>query len=222
MASRASLLVYGLTTHRGSSWSQEQFDNDYQTNHMPRALTIPSMTTGLRYKNMNRDAAFTNLALYKATDISQSGHPTGAALSKEHADVGVSSDVVIYEELQRFEGQVPKTGNQGKILISVKMTPAEGADAEFDEWYRKQHLDMLSMVSGYRRTTRWKLRPKQPGKKDDTPTYLALHEYDAIPPPEQMKLVVGTVWSKKIIGESKAFVRDVWELVDVQGEQQKL
>lgn len=95
------------------------------------------------------------------------------------------------------------------------MEPAEGEEADFDEWYRKQHLDMLSMCRGYRRTTRYK---RLDGA---TPRFLALHEYACAPsevPTDQIKQVTGTEWSKKIISEAKAFDRDVFELIQAQGD----
>jgi len=132
--------------------------------------------------------------------------------------------VILYDKLQTFTAQnfnAKTDGNHGRILVSVKMAVREGMDAEFDEWYRKQHLDMLSMVKGYRRTTKWKVNPVRPAA-EGTPEYLALHEFEAKPPMEQMEVVVGTEWSRKVIGEARAFVRDVWELVDVQGGGEEL
>lgn len=80
-----------------------------------------------------------------------------------------------------------------------------------------QHLDMLSMCTGYRRSTRY--RAIDPIGQH--PSYLALHEYACKAeelPVEQTKLVVGTEWSKKVIGEAKAFDRDVWGLIEAQGD----
>jgi hypothetical protein len=94
------------------------------------------------------------------------------------------------------------------------MVPSDEKD--FDAWYRKQHLDMLSMIPGYRRGARYK-------RIDGvSPTYLAIHEYACKPdeiPPEAIDQVSATEWSKKVIGEAKAIERDVFELIEVQGEK---
>jgi hypothetical protein len=37
-------------------------------------------------------------------------------------------------------------------------------------------------------------------------------------PTEQIKQVTSTEWSKKIIGEARVFERDVFELIQAQGE----
>jgi len=72
---------------------------------------------------------------------------------------------------------------------------------------------MLGMVTGFRRSTRYK-------RVDNVaPKFVALHEYDTTEfPVEQVKLVTGTEWSKKIIGGSKAFQGDVWEIINAYGD----
>lgn len=37
------------------------------------------------------------------------------------------------------------------------LTTATDAERDLDDWYRNQHLDMLSMVRGYVRSTRYRL-----------------------------------------------------------------
>ena len=74
---------------------------------------------------------------------------------------------------------------------------------------------MLSMCRGYRRTTRYK---RVDGQK---PRYLALHEYACKPeevPNDQIAQVVATEWSKKILSEVETYDRDVFELIQVQGD----
>jgi len=117
--------------------------------------------------------------------------------------------------VQKFDGQVEKEGPRGKALRTVLVEPMEGGDEELDEWYRKQHLDMLSMVTGFRRSTRYKLIETEASGK---PRFLACHEYDTENyPVEQIKLVVGTEWSKKILSAAKAFEGDVWEEIAAFG-----
>ena len=73
------------------------------------------------------------------------------------------------------------------------------------------------MLNGYRRSTRYQ-------KLDGTiPRYLALHESDTAGTSPEMKIVLGTEWSKKIIGGAKVSSSDVWEYIwefgrGVQGE----
>jgi hypothetical protein len=76
---------------------------------------------------------------------------------------------------------------------------------------------MMSMLKHYRRFTRYK---RQDGV---VPRYLALHEFDCRPddlPKEQLKVVIETEWAQKILKEILAFETDIWELVNVQGDEE--
>lgn len=212
-------ILTAFTTHKGSLWSEEHFEKDYSENHLPRSVSSEAIRTGLRYKNLNPDAPFTMFAAYTIQDPTKLGGPEGQALMKEHADAKIPADVALYEKIQDFEGQLPYDGNHARFLTTVRMEPAEGGDDEFDEWYRKQHLDMLSTVGGYRRSTRWKKSAAMSAEPSPA-TYLSLHEWDELPAPEQLKFVIGTEWSRKIIGAAKIIESEAWELVQVGGDDQ--
>lgn len=47
-------------------------------------------------------------------------------------------DVKQYKLLQTFEGPNPKTDVVGPCLVTAAIEPADGGDAEFEDWYRKQ------------------------------------------------------------------------------------
>jgi len=95
------------------------------------------------------------------------------------------------------------------------MEPKEGTDTDFDDWYRRQHLDVLSMVMPYRCATRYRLKKST---RHDTPSYLALHEWDTTDlPAEQIDRSKDTEWSKKILAEAKAFEPLTWKFVKAYG-----
>ncbi|TKA62772.1 hypothetical protein B0A49_09097 [Cryomyces minteri] len=216
-------LLFATSKIKNPELSDDIYNKWYNDIHLPDVLATGCAPIALRYKNKNKDAKMPYLALYPLDDLA-------LLESEKFKNIPLTSDVLpgggeafeniefairTYLPIQKFEGQIEKSG-RGNCIICVAMEPAEGTDEEFDEWYRKQHLDMLSMVRGYRRTTRYKLAP---GNDSSLPRYLALHEYDdSDVPGDQLKLVVGTEWSKKIIGEAKAFDRDVYELVKEAGK----
>jgi hypothetical protein len=75
---------------------------------------------------------------------------------------------------------------------------------------------MLSMVPGFRRSTRYKLA--DPMNASGSPRFLACHEYDTTEfPADAVKLVTGTEWSKKVLSSAKGFEADVWEEIAVTG-----
>jgi len=47
-----------------------------------------------------------------------------------------------YVRTQTFQGQVKKEG-RGRGMVTASIQPKNGTDADMDDWYRRQHLDML-------------------------------------------------------------------------------
>lgn len=87
------------------------------------------------------------------------------------------------------------------------MNPADPAD--FEKWYREEHLSMLSRLPGYRRSLRYKLGPTTPLTRDEAPPpYLAIHEVDSVEAfgSQEAEAANSTAWSKKHIAESRPFV----------------
>ncbi|KAL1637376.1 hypothetical protein SLS58_009323 [Diplodia intermedia] len=219
------------------------FNKWYDDSHVPEMLALRNgPPAAFRYRNADPTRPFPYLVLYVLPDMAwaDSDELKGAKLThdelpggRSHFDL-VDFDVRQYDKIQTFEGQLPKDGRAGRCVVAVAMEPAAAsADADdpehdLDAWYRLQHLDMLSTVQGYRRSTRYKLRAAMPltadaaAKKlgvDELPRYLALHEYDSEDvPAEQIRLAVNTEWSKKVIGGARAFVRDVWVLTLEAGD----
>lgn len=86
---------------------------------------------------------------------------------------------------------------------------------------------MLSMVRGYRRSTRWQIlsaREKSPETGDildvlaSTPPHLALHEFDDEHfDRENIKKPAQTEWSRRIVGGYQVFERDNWKLMYESG-----
>jgi hypothetical protein len=219
-----------------SKTSDEKFNKFYNEEHLPDVFKMAdpakSQNVAFRYKNINPDSktVLPYIALYPLKDISLLSDPEGSAkiiedtrISKTFDNTDVYEHIEFkmrpYELLQRYEGlsDSPQPERKyGHTLVVIGMEPAEGAEGEqdFDDWYRKQHLDMMAMLSHYRRSTRYK---RLDGQK---PSYLALHEYDCKPEemPKELRKVVATDWSKKILKDSQIFQRDVFELVQVQGD----
>jgi hypothetical protein len=208
--------------------SDEKYNRFYNDEHLPDVLGYNVTKLALRYKNTAKETDRPYIALYPLDDVN---YLHSEALGKLIEDTKISKtfdntdiyahlafDLRPYTKIQTYEGYglEDKSGKErGQTLVCVAMQPAEGEEQDFEDWYRKQHLDMLAMCRGYRRTTRYK---RIDGK---TPQFLALHEYACAPtelPAEQTKQVVSSEWSKKIIGEAKAFDRDVFELIQAQGD----
>jgi len=218
-------LLYALSKIKDPSLSEDNYNDWYSNHHIHHVVDAGLADLAIRYKNTNPNAKWPYLAIYRMPDVAkmQDEKVMGAIASKHDLIPNgqtwmeaLEADIRPFVLLQKFEGQVPKEGPRGKALRTVLVEPAEGGDEEFDEWYRKQHLDMLSMVNGFRRSTRYKLVLE--AEALGHPRYIACHEYDTANfPVEQVKLVTGTEWSKKILGGAKKFEGDIWEEIAAYG-----
>ncbi|KAK4543639.1 hypothetical protein LTR36_005284 [Oleoguttula mirabilis] len=222
------LMFVGSRVLDQSKTSDAKYNEFYNNEHLPDVLKRGVSKVALRYKNANTSSPMPYVALYplddasylQSPDLAKSVEETRSSKTFDNTDIyeHIHFDLRGYEKIQTFEGygHADKSGKErGQTIVCVAMEPAEGQDQDFEDWYRRQHLDMLAMCRGYRRTTRYK---KLDGQK---PRYLALHEYackaDELPA-DQVKQVVATEWSQKIVGESLVFDRDVLELVQAQGD----
>lgn len=84
---------------------------------------------------------------------------------------------------------------------------------------------MLSMVPGYRRTTRWRrtstvhasgLSAPAPGA-----SYLVLHEWEAPPPQELLAITTATEWARRVVGGARFVERQFWELAQAEGDVER-
>ncbi|PSN60033.1 hypothetical protein BS50DRAFT_681867 [Corynespora cassiicola Philippines] len=109
-----------------------------------------------------------------------------------------------YEETQLFEPHGPPA-QPAKFLISASLDPAQGGEAEFDNWYRTEHLDILSRVPGFVRSRRYEVVQASvldqfERKSADAPKYLALHEFSGELPWSELRASGETEWAKKVLG----------------------
>ncbi|KIW78613.1 hypothetical protein Z517_08451 [Fonsecaea pedrosoi CBS 271.37] len=122
-----------------------------------------------------------------------------------------------YRLVQDFD---PKGwGNKPAPFIAVvEMDPTADAEADFDKWYREEHLPLLGELPLYRRGARYVLGPKTPTSTVDgaePARYLAVHQCDS---PRTWECPAGeaansTPWALKHFTESNVFVARGWELV---------
>lgn len=206
--------------------SDETYNTFYNDEHLPDVLASGLTKVALRYKNTNLESQKPYIALYPVKEASMTGSEAAVKLIQDtrHSKTfngddiynHIHFDIRRFEKIQTYEAyqQEGRSGKErGETIVCVAMEP--GDEADFEEWYRKQHLDMLGMCRGYRRCTRYK------NMDDQQPRYLALHEYSCKPedlPGEQIKQVTATEWSKKIVGEAKMFERDIFVLIQAQGQ----
>ena len=108
------------------------------------------------------------------------------------------------------------------ILVAIE--PAPGSDQDFNDWYQRQHLDMLSMCNGHVRTARFKLEQEQPSTNPSElsampPSYLAVHEFETLDSVDhrQVQRTRETEWSRRILGKAERVEISAYKLLSAFG-----
>ncbi|KAI9813064.1 MAG: hypothetical protein M1827_004284 [Pycnora praestabilis] len=213
--------------------SAETYNKWYEEEHIPELVATSGIKSGFRYKAVDPKEKNPFLAIYPLKDIAFPDSDEFKAVPTESKTLPGSGkvfdladfDVRVYEHLQSFERPNAKPG-RALCLMSAAIEPAEGGDEEFDEFYRKQHLDMLAMCDGYRKTTRYKLVSQQfvgpsadTTKNVETPRFLALHEFESPNlPMDQINQTASTEWAKKILGSVKIMQAPLFTLTKAGGQ----
>lgn len=106
----------------------------------------------------------------------------------------------------------------------VAMEPGPGSDQDFNDWFQRQHLDMLSMCNGYVRTILFKLEQEQPRtdpSKPSTvpPSYLAVHEFETLDSMDhkQFQRTQETEWAKRILDKAERVEISSYKLLSAFG-----
>lgn len=154
-ANAGLLMVLSKPTH--PDLTDPIFNQWYSGQHIHDMIASNITDLVLRYKNTNTTAKYPYLALYRLPDVSKISDlgkvPKTSDLlpGKEKGTKGgaytdiMDMDMRIYTRTQTFEGPIALVG-RGKVLITAAMGVQNGTEGELDDWYRRQHLDMLSYV----------------------------------------------------------------------------
>lgn len=62
------------------------------------------------------------------------------------------------------------------FILNVQVEPAD--DEDYNEFYREEHLHMLSKVPGYRRSQRYELVSSTNVHRSKIPRFMAVHEFE--------------------------------------------
>lgn len=96
----------------------------------------------------------------------------------------------------------PSPSSCKRFMISAALEPPPSAIADFDQWYRREHLSVLAQAPGYIRTRRYELVNGTTLNEferlhPDPPGYLALHEFEAEQLPwGELEASAGTGWAR--------------------------
>jgi hypothetical protein len=117
------------------------------------------------------------------------------------------------------------------VLVATNFRPSQEIAAEFDEWYRKEHIPLLRRIPGYRRTRRYKVLYATKLNEFNRaivqpPTYLAIQEFELGEGDsfeggllmKHMREADDTEWARKISSNLSEIDSGFWKLKRAYGE----
>jgi len=153
-----------------------EFNDWYDTEHLPERVRIPGFLTGRRW--IGADNPNISLVPYDLSDVSVLDGDGYRAIGGENLSPWSKRIVAKVGRILRFEGVQTSPGDAvapagaGGLLL-VAMTPGAAKDAAFNAWYDNEHLPALAAVPGVLSARRFRSRESGGSK------YVALYHLRA-------------------------------------------
>jgi 3-oxoadipate enol-lactonase len=167
-------LLYVITNPE-SGVTEERYHSWYDSEHLPARLTVPGVTSALRFKAADEDKwlAYYDLDSVDVLKTKEYGVLKEKASDNERELIPkVNMDRRVYKEISSIGKQA---SGPPKTLLAVEMTPYPSHEAEFQHYYDTYHIPQMGEIPGWSRSRRFELiEPLDEG----ICKYLALHEFD--------------------------------------------
>ena len=131
--------------------AEDEFHDWYDTEHLPERQRVPGFLVCQRWIGASDPRI--SVATYDLETLSVLKSPRYLAIGGENLSPWSKRVTARVERLMRFEGdqilpgdQLPPEGAGALLLNAMNITPA--VEAEFNEWYDKEHIPALAAVPG--------------------------------------------------------------------------
>jgi len=131
--------------------AEDEFQDWYDTEHLPERQRVPGFLVCERWIGLTDRK--TSVATYDLDDMKVLKSPAYLAIGGQNLSPWSKRVTSRVERLMRFEGdqilpgdQLPPGNAGGLLLNAMNVEPA--FEAEFNEWYDKEHIPALSAVPG--------------------------------------------------------------------------
>jgi hypothetical protein len=131
--------------------AEDEFNDWYDTEHLPERQRVPGFLVCQRW--IGADDRTVSVATYDLENVSVLKSPAYLAIGGENLSPWSKRVTAKVERLMRFEGDQIVPGDElapekagGLLLIAMNIAPA--LEAEFNEWYDKEHIPALRAVPG--------------------------------------------------------------------------
>jgi hypothetical protein len=131
--------------------ADDEFHDWYDTEHLPERVRVPGFLLCQRW--MGTQDKRVSIATYDLENVGVLAGPAYSAIGGANLSPWSKRVTGQVERLMRFEGdqilpgdQLPPDNAGGLLLNSMNCDAA--AEAEFNEWYDKEHIPALAAVPG--------------------------------------------------------------------------
>ena len=158
--------------------AEDEFQDWYDTEHLPERQRVPGFLVCQRW--IGADDHKVSVATYDLETVAVLKSPAYLAIGGENLSPWSKRVTAKVERLMRFEGdqilpgdQLPPDNAGGLLLNAVNVAPE--LEAEFNEWYDKEHIPALSAVPGVLCARRFRGRSEAPVGGSGNRKYVALY-----------------------------------------------
>jgi hypothetical protein len=131
--------------------ADDEFHDWYDTEHVPERERVPGFLLCRRW--LGADDPRVSVATYDLESVGVLKSPGYLAIGGDNLSPWSKRVTARVERLMRFEGEQILPGDQlppaeagGLLLNAMNITPER--EAEFNEWYDKEHIPALAAVPG--------------------------------------------------------------------------
>lgn len=185
---------------------EADFNDWYDTEHIPERLAIPGFRGVQRYRALEGGPAYQ--ALYDLESVAVLDRPEYAQLRETQSE-RTQRIMPQFRNLHRGvytqifpEGATAEAAPAGTTaVLLVGISPPPGYEEEFDAWYNLEHIPYLAAVPGV-------LRARRFAPADGSTKYLAVYELadPEVPSTDAWAKAADTPWTLR----QRALPREVW------------
>ena len=188
------------------------FNAWYDDEHVPNRLATPGFRTATRYKAADSEYP-RYLALYDLDSVAVLESPAYRQLNTERSarETAVMATIPMMDRrVLELRVDCPPWTQDAPYQMTVAMSPPHtaAAYADFIEWYRAEHIQMLLEIPGWRRVRLFQQLDGQ------GPAFMAVHELetpDVFDHPGYPR-AIGTPWRARIRSSVSRYERSLFHL----------
>ena len=175
--------------------AEAEFNQWYNTEHIPQLLGVPGFLTGRRYQAVEGKPQY--LALYELTDVDvlkgdafRQVREMPTEWTKKMRPLLRNTTVAAY---QKIFAHGAKPVQPAEFVLTVRLNTPSDKEKEFNEWYNIDHVPALVGVPGVYCAARYL-------SVDSDPKYLAVYEMNdaGIPKSQAWDTARNSEWTIRI------------------------